>query len=63
MNKIIGVPGTLRGMVLMVLGGLAGQVMVVLVRQVSAELHPFEITFFRATFGLIALTPLFARYG
>ncbi len=63
LNKIIGVPGTLRGMVLMVLGGLAGQVMVVLVRQVSAELHPFEITFFRATFGLIALTPLFARYG
>ena len=63
LNKIVGAPGTFRGMVLMVLGGLSGQIMVVMVRQVSAELHPFEVTFFRAVFGLIALTPLIARYG
>ena len=63
LNKIIGAPGTLRGMVLMVLGGLSGQVMVVMVRQVAVELHPFEVTFFRATFGLIALSPLIARHG
>jgi drug/metabolite transporter (DMT)-like permease len=61
--KIVPAPGTLRGMILMVLGGLSGQVMVVLVRQVSVELHPFEITLFRAVFGLLALSPLFARYG
>jgi drug/metabolite transporter (DMT)-like permease len=34
-----------------------------LVRYVSADLHPFEIAFFRSLFGLIALLPLMFRYG
>ena len=34
-----------------------------LVRYVSADLHPFEIAFFRSVFGLIALLPLIVRYG
>lgn len=34
-----------------------------LVRQVSADLHPFEIAFFRSVFGLLTLLPLVFRYG
>jgi drug/metabolite transporter (DMT)-like permease len=34
-----------------------------LVRHVSADLHPFEIAFFRSVFGLLTLLPLVFRYG
>ncbi len=34
-----------------------------LVRYVSAELHPFEIAFFRSLFALAAVTPLLLRAG
>ncbi len=33
------------------------------IRHVSADLHSFEIAFFRNLFGLIALTPFFLRHG
>ena len=33
------------------------------IRYVSAELHPFEIAFFRNLFGLFLLAPLLFRYG
>ncbi len=33
------------------------------VRHVSAELHPFEIAFFRNAFGLLVILPWFLRYG
>jgi len=33
------------------------------VRYVSADVHPFEITFFRNLFGLIVLVPWFVAYG
>ena len=33
------------------------------VRYVSAELHPFEITFFRNLFGLLWLAPLMVKAG
>lgn len=32
-------------------------------RYVSAEVHPFEIAFFRAVFGLTIFVPLFVRHG
>ena len=34
-----------------------------MIRHVSAELHPFEIAFFRNMFGLALLAPLLFRYG
>lgn len=34
-----------------------------LVRHMSADLHPFEVAFFRSVFGLLALLPLMFRYG
>ncbi len=33
------------------------------VRHVSADLHPFEIAFFRNAFGLLVILPWFLRYG
>lgn len=33
------------------------------VRHVSKELHPLEIAFFRQFFGIVALAPIFFRYG
>ena len=33
------------------------------VKYLSAEVHPFEITFFRALFGFLAFVPLFVRHG
>ena len=37
--------------------------MVVLVRHLAQELHPFQIAFFRNFFGVLILLPLFLRYG
>ena len=39
-------PGTLRGIGLIVLAGLMATVMMALVRLLGADLHPFEINFF-----------------
>ncbi|MBO68927.1 MAG: RNA polymerase subunit sigma-54 [Acidiferrobacteraceae bacterium] len=33
------------------------------VRYLSADIHPFELVFFRSLFGLLALSPLFFQYG
>jgi drug/metabolite transporter (DMT)-like permease len=41
--------------------GFAG--MVLLVRLASADLHAFEIAFFRNLFGMLVLVPWFARFG
>jgi drug/metabolite transporter (DMT)-like permease len=32
-------------------------------KQLTAEIHPFELNFFRCVFGLVALAPLFLRSG
>ena len=37
--------------------------MAVMVRQVSQELHPFQVAFARNLLGFIFLLPLFYRYG
>ena len=47
----------------MLTGGLALTCMHVTVRHVSADLHPFEIAFFRLLFGLIPLLPWFIKLG
>jgi len=56
-------PGTSRGIVLMLLSTLAFAVMHALIRLVSEDLHPVQIAFFRNLFGLVAILPWFLRYG
>lgn len=52
-----------RGMLFMLLATLALTGMHALVRFLSAEMHAFEITFFRNLFGLLIMTPLMFRAG
>ena len=47
----------------MLLCGLSMSAMHASVRHVSAELHPFEIAFFRLVFGLLPLVPWFIKLG
>lgn len=50
-------------MLFMLLATLALTSMHALVRFLSAEMHAFEITFFRNLFGLLVMTPLMFRAG
>lgn len=52
-----------RGMVLVTLSALGFSCMHAVVRLLSAELHPFEIAFFRNLFGLLVVVPFFLRDG
>ncbi len=58
-----GGPNVVRGMVFMLLStfGFAG--MNVSIRNLSAEMHPFEIAFFRSVFGLLFFVPILIRHG
>jgi drug/metabolite transporter (DMT)-like permease len=56
-------PGTTRGIVLMLLSTLGFSVMHALIRLVSAELHPVQIAFFRNLFGLVVFLPWYLRLG
>jgi drug/metabolite transporter (DMT)-like permease len=58
-----GIPRTLRGIGLVVLAGMMGTVMMVLVRLLGADLHPFVINFFRTVFILLVLAPVILRHG
>ncbi len=58
-----GLPGTTRGIVLMLFSTLAFSSMHALIRHLSAALHPIEIALFRNLFGLIVFLPWFLRYG
>ena len=53
----------LRGVALMVISTLSFSAMHSAIKHVSAEMHPFEVAFFRNFFGLVALFPFFLRYG
>lgn len=55
--------GNLRGIAWMALSTVAFVAMHAAVRHVSKELHPLEIAFFRQFFGIVALAPIFIRYG
>lgn len=50
-------------MLLMTAAAFALAAMHALVRKVSGEMHPFEISFFRNLFGLVALSPLILKGG
>ena len=56
-------PGTLRGILLVLLAGACFSGMQAMVRHVSGALHPFEIAFFRNLFGFLSTLPLFLRVG
>ncbi len=56
-------PGNLRGVLLMVFSTLCMASMHSLIRYVSADLHPFEVTFFRCAFGLLVVVPWLVRQG
>ncbi|MDP6786162.1 MAG: DMT family transporter [Rhodospirillales bacterium] len=58
-----GQPSTLRGMIFMLVAGFFGTVMAASVRNLTSDLHPFEIAFFRALFGCVFLSPLVIRQG
>lgn len=62
-NPYSALPPYLRGVALMLAATLFFTGMLVLVRQVAEDLHPFEIAFFRNFFGLVILLPIVARVG
>ncbi len=47
----------------MMLGGGGFSVAMAIAKQLTSEIHPFELNFFRCFFGLVALAPLFVRGG
>lgn len=52
-----------QAVALIVWASLAFNLMNAVIRHVSADIHPFEIAFFRNVFGLVALSPFFFRHG
>ena len=56
-------PGNLRGGLWMALGGLGFSGAMAIAKWLAADIHPFELNFFRCVFGLVALAPLFLRGG
>lgn len=55
--------GPLAGILMMAIAAAAFSFMHAAIKHVSAELHPFEIAFFRVVFGFVALAPVFLRQG
>jgi drug/metabolite transporter (DMT)-like permease len=55
--------GNLRGIAWMALSTVAFVTMHAAVRDISQDMHPFEVAFFRQFFGIFALAPWFIRYG
>ncbi|HEX6142411.1 MAG TPA: DMT family transporter [Geminicoccaceae bacterium] len=54
---------TLKGIFLMLASTFMFAAMHATIRTVSAELHPFEIAFFRNLFGFLIVVPWLIRYG
>jgi drug/metabolite transporter (DMT)-like permease len=60
---IVRLPPNLRGMGMMLIATFLNAVMVALVRYVSADLHVFEIAFFRNAGAAVFLAPILMRSG
>ena len=58
-----GLPGELRGQLLILASTFAFAAMHAVIRHLSKDLHPFEIAFFRNLFGFLALAPFLMRGG
>ena len=64
LNKwLAGSSSNLQGILFMLISTLVLSSMHAMVRYVSAELHPFEIAFFRNLFGFVAVIPLLVHNG
>src|SRR5688500_19340871 len=59
----VGGDNALRGILLMFISTFFFSAMHASIREVAAELHPFEIAFFRNVFALLVIVPWFVRYG
>ena len=57
------IPAPLAGALMMGLAAASFSIMHAMIRHLSAEVHPFEIAFFRVVFGFVALAPIFVRDG
>jgi drug/metabolite transporter (DMT)-like permease len=55
--------GALRGALSMIGAGASFAVMIVIVRHLSTEQHPFQIAFFRNLFGTVFMLPWIIRTG
>jgi len=62
-RRFLGTRSTLRGMLCMAVTSFALILLHAVSRQVSFELHAFEVSFFRIFFGLLTLTPVLIRSG
>lgn len=51
-------PGNLRGGIWMLLGGLEMSTAMAIAKDLTDEIHAFELNFFRCLFGLLAMAPL-----
>ena len=58
-----GPPSSLRGMAFMSLAALMLTGVNALIRDLSSDMHPYEIAFFRNFFGFLVLLPVFLRRG
>ncbi len=52
-----------RGMAFMMASTLTGSALVAAIRHLAAEIHPFEMVFFRSFFGLVFFAPWLIRQG
>tara|TARA_A100001011_G_C14320997_1_gene850609 strand:+ start:10134 stop:11006 length:873 start_codon:yes stop_codon:yes gene_type:complete len=62
-SKVTIISTNLRGILYMLLGTFFLIAMTVIVRNLSSDLHPFEIAFFRNIIGLIMLLPILLKRG
>jgi drug/metabolite transporter (DMT)-like permease len=56
-------PNLVKAVMIMAGSSLLFNMMNAIIRHVSADLHVFEIAFFRNVFGILALSPFFIRQG
>jgi drug/metabolite transporter (DMT)-like permease len=62
-QRLVALPPIIQAMVWMIMGGIAGGIMNVVIREAAEELHPLEIVFFRNLFSLVFMVPFIARLG
>jgi drug/metabolite transporter (DMT)-like permease len=62
-RSVLGAPGNVRGALWMALAALVFAMMNALIRRVGADIHGFEIAFFRSVFGVMFLAPIIASAG
>lgn len=62
-EKFKNLPGNVRGALWLLAAGIFLSAMGVFIKMAAAELHPFQIAFFRAFFGLCIVAPFALRHG